>query len=242
MVSIEYVAVTRGFLLSLSRDRVVTVYKSCSEWHPLQRLSTCQRANTACEFDKMSDGSKLQSPQNPQQQKKPEEHISPYQVMLASAPDDYLTNLEGAIKDYPPEFPVYYFFYGTLTAPKNLQRILGLPEEPQLRKSQIVGYALAKWGDYPALIDDKQDQIVSGYAYLVQSEEEAQKLAYYETNAYKVAPLRITFTDDGSPARVRGKGFMYAGDAKALLEQRFDRKLWALQMGNKLETTLKGTG
>lgn len=154
--------------------------------------------------------------------------------MLQSAPSDYLTNLEGAIRDPPPPFPEYYFFYGTLKTPQNLKRILDLQEEPQMRKAQIIGYALAKWGDYPALIDGELSQIVSGYAYLVQSGEEAQKLQYYETNAYKVAPLWIYFTDDGIPAEVSGKGFAYAGDAKALLEQRFDRKLWALQMGDKL--------
>lgn len=163
-----------------------------------------------------------------------EEHKSPFEAMLESAPPDYLTNLEGAIRDLPPEFPVYYFFYGTLTNSQNLKRLLDLKEEPQLRKAQIVGYALAKWGDYPALIDGEQGQIVSGYAYLVCSEEEAQKLAYYETTAYTVAPLRITFTDGGDPAMISGKGFMYAGDAKALLEGRFDRKLWELQMGIKL--------
>lgn len=163
-----------------------------------------------------------------------EKNSSPVDVMLQSSPPDYLTNPEGAIRDLPPPFPVYYFFYVTLTNPRNLQSILDLQEEPQLRKAQIIGYALAKWGDYPALIDGEQGQIVSGYAYLVHSEEEARKLQYYETKAYKVTPLWIYFMDDGTPAEVSGKGFIYARDSRALLEQRFDRKLWALQMGDKL--------
>lgn len=33
----------------------------------------------------------------------------------------------------PSEYPVYYFFYGTLTAPSTLQWILDLPEEPVLK-------------------------------------------------------------------------------------------------------------
>lgn len=172
------------------------------------------------------------NPQGPRQEEGP----SPYEIMLESAPSDYLTNLEGATHELPPEYPVYYFFYGTLRAPATLKRILDLPEEeePELRPAQIIGYALGKWGDYPALVDGEQGQVVSGSAYLVQSEEQAQKLAYYETRAYKVFPCRILFMDDKSPAAASGKTFMYAGDQKALLEQRFDRKLWALLMGGKL--------
>lgn len=119
-----------------------------------------------------------------------------------------------------------------------LKWILDLPEEeePELRPAQIIGYTLGKWGDYPALVDGEQRQVVSGSSYIVQSEDQAQKLAHYETKAYKVIPCRIRFTgDDKSPAEVSGKTFMYAGDQKALLEQRFDRKLWALQMGEKLD-------
>lgn len=164
----------------------------------------------------------------------PQGDLSPYEMKLESAPSDYLTNLEGAAHDLPPEYPVHYFLYGTLKAPTTLQRILDLPEEPKLRNAQILGYALAKWGDYPALINGETGQVVEGQVYLVQTEEQAKKLAYYETNAYKVSACRVFFTDNGSPAAVSGRTFMYAGDEKALLEQRFDRKLWALRIGGKL--------
>lgn len=40
--------------------------------------------------------------------------------------------------------------------------------------------------------------------------------------------------DGKSPAELSGKTFMHAGDQKALLEQRFNRKLWGLLMGGKL--------
>ena len=126
------------------------------------------------------------------------------------------------------------FFYGSLRAPATLQRILDLPAEPALRPGQIVGYALGQRGDYPALVDGKQGQVVSGSAYLVQSEEQAQKLAHYETRAYKVFPCWIFFQDDKSSDMASGTTFLYAGDQKALLEQRFDRKLGALPMGGKL--------
>lgn len=84
------------------------------------------------------------------------------------------------------------------------------------------------------MISGTSEQTVSGSAYLIQSEEQARKLAEYETKAYKVADCLIFFTDNKSPAEEAGKTFMYAGDEKTLLEQRFDRKLWELQMGRRL--------
>ncbi|KAA8644933.1 hypothetical protein EYZ11_009259 [Aspergillus tanneri] len=162
------------------------------------------------------------------------EPSSPFYAMLKSAPQDYLLQQDER-HEFPPDYPVYYFFYGTLSAPSQLKRIIDLPDEPKLRKAEIFGYTIAKWGDYPALINGRQGQVVTGYAYLVRSKEEAQKLSYYETNAYTVADCWIYFRDEEEPKEVGGKVFMYAGDAQALLEQRFDRKLWRMQMGGKLE-------
>jgi hypothetical protein len=126
--------------------------------------------------------------------------------------------------------PVYYFFYGTLTQPETLKRILDLKEEPLLRKAQIVGYSLTNWGDYLTLLGGPPDNVVSGYAYMVQSDDDEQKHAYYETLAYKAAPCLITFADGVQQVQAMGRTFMYAGDAAALKEKRFDRKLWAQQM------------
>ena len=162
-----------------------------------------------------------------------EEPLSPFYTMLRSAPPDYLAQRDEPV-DFPPAFPVYYFFYGTLTAPPQVKRILDLPEEPQLREAEIFGYAVVKWGDYPALINSKQGDVVTGSAYLVRSEEEAQKLSYYETNAYEVADCWVYFKDEKEPKETGGRVFIYAGDAQALLEQRFDRKLWSRQMEGKL--------
>jgi hypothetical protein len=69
---------------------------------------------------------------------------------------------------------------------------------------------------------------------MVHTEEQGQKLARYETNAYEEAHCLIYFTDEEEPAEASGKTFMYAGDANALLEQRFDRKLWLHQLAGKL--------
>jgi hypothetical protein len=121
----------------------------------------------------------------------PQEQEDPYstdawmrnEVKLRSTPPDYLTNIEDDICEFPPEYPVYYFFYGTLTTPTTLQRIFDLPKAPKMRKAKLIGYGLAKWDDYPALIDGETGQQSPGYAHFVQNEEEAQKLANYETKA-----------------------------------------------------------
>lgn len=154
-------------------------------------------------------------------------------ILFQSAPPDYLAQRDEPV-DVLPAFPVYYFFYGTLTAPAQVKRILDLPEEPHLRESEVFGYAVAKWGDYPALINGEQGDVVTGSAYLVRSEEEAQKLLYYETNAYEVTDCWVYFKDEKEPSEAGGKVFVYAGDAQALLEQRFDRKLWSRPIGGKL--------
>ncbi|KAI0870427.1 hypothetical protein GGS24DRAFT_493026 [Hypoxylon argillaceum] len=75
---------------------------------------------------------------------------------------------------------------------------------------------------------------LSGFAYQVQTTEHEFKLARYETNAYKLHPCRIRFTDDREPRELSGNTFMYAGDAAALQAGRFDRVLWELQMGTRL--------
>lgn len=144
-------------------------------------------------------------------------------------PPDYLTT---TTTQDTPEYPTYYFFYGILTRPPTLKRILDIPAtapDPVLRKAQITGYRLAKWGDYPALIEgDSKDmgQVVMGYAYLVKGEDEAGKLAYYETSAYRVVDCLVRFVDGEMEGEVvEGRTFIYAGDTTSLLEQRFDRKL-----------------
>ena len=71
------------------------------------------------------------------------------------------------------------------------ERILDLVDEPQMRKAKVIGYAIAQWGDYPTLIDGESGQEILGYAYVVQTEEDAKKLAYYKTKAYEEAPCLI---------------------------------------------------
>ncbi|OXV06904.1 hypothetical protein Egran_05329 [Elaphomyces granulatus] len=88
--------------------------------------------------------------------------------------------------------PVYYFFYGMLTAAANLKRI----------DLQPAGGAQTSEGSINRLCARK-------------CEEEVRKLAYYETNAYRVAYCWVFFTDDEEPSKAAGKTFKYAGDAKS---------------------------
>lgn len=134
--------------------------------------------------------------------------------------------------------PIYYFFYGTLMKPNILKGVLNLQTEPILRPAKVYGYELTNWGQYKALVDGESGTALTGCAYLVESLEHEYRLATYETGAYTLKPCSIYFTDgpggreDDRPTA--GKTFMYAGDAVALKEGRFDRLLWELQMGTRL--------
>ena len=128
-----------------------------------------------------------------------------------------------------------YFFYGTLKDPAILSHVLDTPvTSSDLRPAHVVGYAREMWGQYQALVNGPTGAVLEGMAYEVQTEIDAQKLAAYETNAYKTAPCIINFGsehDDLEPRKVQGMTFMYAGDPQALREGRWDRELWMRNMG-----------
>ncbi|KAI1141979.1 hypothetical protein F5Y05DRAFT_422248 [Hypoxylon sp. FL0543] len=164
---------------------------------------------------------------------------------ISQKPSQYLRDLEVAGDDVwkttaiasasPRKYaPKTYFFYGTLTRPEILKQVLDLDYEPIMRPAKIVGYSLTKWGDYNALIDGEPGEEVTGMAYEVSSLEHEYKLAYYEANAYELVPCLIDYTDGKQPSQVIGSTFKYPGDAAALKEGRFDRKLWEFRMGSRL--------
>jgi Gamma-glutamyl cyclotransferase, AIG2-like len=97
---------------------------------------------------------------------------SHFLAQLQSAPKDYLSTTPEIQHQAPVYEPVYYFFYGTLTQPETLKRILDLKEESVLRQVQIIGYSLAKWGDYLTLLDGPPGNVISGHTYMVQSSED----------------------------------------------------------------------
>ncbi|KAI1740914.1 hypothetical protein F4680DRAFT_418105 [Xylaria scruposa] len=162
------------------------------------------------------------------------ERRSTYLASLEAAGPNFMDTAVYVPKPDEPIKPSWYFFYGTLAKPEILKHILDLQEEPLLRPAKIIGYKLAYWGQYRALVDGEPGEEVLGFAYEVQTIEHEFKLARYETNAYKLHQCRIRFTDNREPMELSGNTFMYAGDAVALQAGRFDRVLWELQMGTRL--------
>ena len=154
-------------------------------------------------------------------------------------PKDYLTRTPEEWEMAKPKVweKKFYFFYGTLKEPETLSHILQKPvPHSALRTAYVVGYSTEMWGQYKALVDGPQGNIIEGTAYEVQSEEDEERLAFYETSAYEVAPCKIRFPKEGeeiAPRRISGKTFRYAGDAQALREGRWDRKLWLKTMMSK---------
>ncbi|KAE8345481.1 hypothetical protein BDV24DRAFT_159344 [Aspergillus arachidicola] len=96
------------------------------------------------------------------------------------------------------QYPVWYFFYGTLTDSETLAWKLSLPGLPVLRRAMVKGGRIIMWGGkYKALIDGPSSSIVDGWAYEVSSEEEEEQLRYYETDQYEVVRCEIHMVDSG---------------------------------------------
>lgn len=116
------------------------------------------------------------------------------------------------------------FFYGTLTLPHVLTRVLSLLETPILQQATIVGYVMKMWGPYPALIplNDSEAQTrghtrIEGKAFQV-SEKQLHLLTSYEGENYTLAPVTI-FT-----GHIANSGYTYvwAGYFEDLTEGVFD--------------------
>lgn len=79
-----------------------------------------------------------------------------------------------------------YFCYGTLTDPSLLREILNLKNGPELRPAYLFGYECKLlWGQYPALLE-VPGLVVEGAVYHVQTEEDGERLAGYETSNYRM--------------------------------------------------------
>jgi hypothetical protein len=115
------------------------------------------------------------------------------------------------------EYPVWYFFYGTLADPAFLVHLLSLSEEPELRPASIKGGTIKIWaGKYKAVIDapDSTCNYIGGYAYQVVSRSHEEILQYYETEKYEVARCSINMKDTGE--EINGLTFRFAGCPKDL--------------------------
>ncbi|KAJ0359699.1 hypothetical protein COL154_008043 [Colletotrichum chrysophilum] len=113
------------------------------------------------------------------------------------------------------EYPVWYFFYGTLADPDVLREQLGV--EVSYREASIKGGVLKTWGGkYKALVDARDGKAppVKGKAFLVEDKEVEETLRTYETDKYEVTRCLIEMAD--SVEEVRGLTFRFAGEADEL--------------------------
>ncbi|KAF1949804.1 hypothetical protein CC80DRAFT_579576 [Byssothecium circinans] len=83
-----------------------------------------------------------------------------------------------------PFQPCHMFFYGSLMDPEVIQAILNLSEPPTTRPATISGFQIKMWGIYPTLIPGRSGMVV-GCVWEVTSEDHFERLAAYETAAYR---------------------------------------------------------
>jgi gamma-glutamylcyclotransferase (GGCT)/AIG2-like uncharacterized protein YtfP len=83
-----------------------------------------------------------------------------------------------------PFQPFHMFFYGSLMDPEVLQAILNLPKLPTTKPATIFGYRIKMWGIYPTLIACHSGSVM-GTVWEVTSEAHFDRLAAYETGAYR---------------------------------------------------------
>ena len=92
------------------------------------------------------------------------------------------------------EYPVWYFFYGTLADSAILTRLLSLSEaeHPLLVPATISRGIVKKWQQkYNALVDGGSTDYVHGSAYKVTTKEREEALLLYETEMYEVVRCAI---------------------------------------------------
>lgn len=111
----------------------------------------------------------------------------------------------------PEQYPVWYFFYGTLAEPDRLVRLLELPDDdalPVLRPARVAGGVVKSWqGKYRALVDGPMDARVRGHAFLVADREQEDRLRVYETRSYEVVRCGIKMLE--TAGCVRGLTFRF---------------------------------
>ncbi|MCJ1476207.1 hypothetical protein MMC13_004873 [Lambiella insularis] len=120
-----------------------------------------------------------------------------------------------------PFQPFYMFFYGSLMDPEVLQAILDLPELPTIRPATISGFRIKMWGIYPTLIPCHSGS-VTGTVWKVTSEAHFDRLAAYETAAYRWDECDAVL--EGGEVLRNCRTFCWAGepDSKELEDGSFD--------------------
>lgn len=118
-----------------------------------------------------------------------------------------------AVSPQQNEFPVWYFFYGTLADRQVLSRVIGVDGLAVIYKSaQVSGGRLSNWGGkYLGLVDADASALVHGWAYQVRSRDEEEALRIYESDKYMVVRCRITMNNGYTT--VKGLTFRLVSDA-----------------------------
>ncbi|KAI4595463.1 hypothetical protein KJ359_006809 [Pestalotiopsis sp. 9143b] len=141
-----------------------------------------------------------------------EKNLSPDSLHPTLGVESTLPQFRGAdASPHNDEYPVWYFFYGTLADPDILTAQTGV-EEPRLIPAHISGGVLKTWGGkYNALVDQRgygKESKVAGHAFCVESEKVETGLRVYETNKYEV--VRCTIEMEGR--RRKGLTFRFVGN------------------------------
>ncbi|KAL9614575.1 MAG: hypothetical protein Q9167_000944 [Letrouitia subvulpina] len=127
-----------------------------------------------------------------------ETSIYPFLGIDATLPQHRLTTLNSTPEPRQNQYPVWYFFYGTLADNSMLAHQLQLPEQdiPILCPASVDYGILKSWaGKYKALIDGPSNSIIQGWAYEVQTAEHEEALRFYETAKYEVVRCSIELPD-----------------------------------------------
>ena len=124
--------------------------------------------------------------------------IHPFLGIDATLPQHRLTTSESTPEPEQNQYPVWYFFYGTLADGSTLAHQLQLPEQevPLLSPASVDHGMLKSWaGKYNALVDGQSASRVQGWAYEVQTAEHEEVLRFYETAKYEVVRCSIRLPD-----------------------------------------------
>ena len=114
------------------------------------------------------------------------------------------------------EYPVPYFFYGSLVDPLLLVEMLALPSPAVLKEAKVRGGQVMCWsGQQCVLIDACKKETVEGWVFVVENKEWEDKLLMHEGANYEVVRCKIEVK--GEEAR-DGLTFRFCGERSTLRE------------------------
>ncbi|KAL8905257.1 MAG: hypothetical protein Q9171_006733 [Xanthocarpia ochracea] len=126
----------------------------------------------------------------------------------STLPQHRAKNDEESFAPAQTEYPVWYFFYGTLKNPEELRKQLQLLYAPKLISASVKGGYLRSWqSKYQALVDGPADAEVNGCAFRLYHSAHDESLRCHEGNVYEVVRCRILLSGG---EEVQGLTFRFA--------------------------------